>query len=91
MYITINSGAAESAADPRQFPGYEVVRHPSPIYYQSAAGQAIMNVGEQEVGMMVLSEETCPPWWLVCFSSAPGVGIHFSTELVHYVLFIVFH
>ena len=30
--ITIDSGAADSVADPRAFPGYTVSKHPSPIF-----------------------------------------------------------
>ena len=47
--ITIDSGAAESVADPKSFPGYSVRSHPAPRFYQSATGEPIKNVGEQTV------------------------------------------
>ena len=50
--IMIDSGAAESVADPKTFPGYGVRRHERPIFYQSATGEPITNIGEQEVALV---------------------------------------
>ena len=50
--ITIDSGTADSVADPLSFPGYAVARHDGPIMYQSATGEPITNVGEQSVCLL---------------------------------------
>ena len=50
--ITIDSGAADSVADPGVFPGYSVRKHDRPIFYQSATGEPITNVGEQDIAMV---------------------------------------
>ena len=50
--VTIDSGAADSAAAPESFPGYAVIQHSAPQFYQSATGEPIVNVGEQMVTMV---------------------------------------
>ena len=50
--ITVDSGAADSVADPRAFPGYEVRKRLSPVFYQSATGEPITNVGEQQIALL---------------------------------------
>ena len=52
MSITVDSGAEESVADPDNFPGFGVVPHPRPIFYQSASGEPICNRGTQEIAMV---------------------------------------
>ena len=52
VVITIDSGAAESVADPRAFPGYDVKNHSQPILYQSATGQSITFVGEHVIALI---------------------------------------
>ena len=50
--ITIDSGAADSVADPRAFPGYGVKRHETPRFAQRATGEPIVNVGEQDIALV---------------------------------------
>ena len=50
--ITVDSGAADSVADPECFPGYLVKTHPKPIFYQSATGEPITNTGEQAIAVV---------------------------------------
>ena len=50
--ITVDSGAADSVADPESFPGYSVRKHPRPIFYQSATGEPITNIGEQTIALV---------------------------------------
>ena len=50
--ITVDVGAADSVADPKAFLGKEVKRHPSPVVYQSATGEHITNIGEQQVALL---------------------------------------
>ena len=52
MSITVDSGAADSVADPECFPGYAVARHDRPIFYQRATGEPITNVGAQQVAFV---------------------------------------
>ena len=51
--ITIDSGAADSVADPESFPGYAVRKHASPICYQSPTGERITNTGEQDIALLI--------------------------------------
>ena len=39
-------------ASPDSFPGYEVVKHDKLIFYQSATGQPICNVGRQDIAFL---------------------------------------
>ena len=50
--VTVDSGAADSVASPDAFPGYCVVAHPKPEFFQSATGEPIINEGEQRVAMI---------------------------------------
>ena len=50
--ITVDSGAADSVASPESFPGYRVVEHAAPQFYQSATGEPIVNLGEQSIAMV---------------------------------------
>ena len=50
--VTVDSGAADSVADPESFPGYAVIDHPKPQFFQSATGEPIVNLGEQTVAMV---------------------------------------
>ena len=50
--VTVDSGAADSVASPETFPGYQVVEHAAPQYFQSATGEPIINMGEQVVAMV---------------------------------------
>ena len=47
--ITVDSGAADSVADPGSFPGYQVTKHDVPVFYQSATGEPIQNVLQQDI------------------------------------------
>ena len=57
MGITVDSGAADSVESPLSFPGYKVVEHATPQFYQSATGEPIVNLGEQTIAM-VTDEDT---------------------------------
>ena len=50
--ITVDSGAADSVASPESFPGYRIVEHIIPMFYQSATGEPIINLGEQSIAMV---------------------------------------
>ena len=52
MGITVDSGAADSVESPLSFPGYKVVEHATPQFYQSATGETIINIGEQTIAMV---------------------------------------
>lgn len=48
----VDSGAAESVADPGCFPGYQVTNHDVLVFYQSATGEPIQNVGQQNIALL---------------------------------------
>ena len=69
MKVTVDSGAAESVIPETEETRYAKVPHPHQIFYSTASGEPIMNVGDQELPMYSASGRPCAmtiqAWYVV--------------------------
>ena len=88
MRVTVDSGAADSVASPDSFPGYTVIEHTSPQFFQSATGEPIVNMGEQLVAM-VTEEGTLRGMKFQCTKKVrkPLASVKRMVEANHAVVF----
>ena len=59
LEVTVDSGAAESVIPADEIPEYPLKKHEHDIYYSTATGEPIMNMGEQRIPMFAPSGKPC--------------------------------
>ena len=75
LEVTVDSGAAESVIPQNEVPEYPLKAHKHDIYYATATGEPILNLGEQQLPMFTPSGRPCAMTFQACEVSKPLASV----------------
>ena len=87
MKVTVDLGAAESVIPESEETRYPKRRHDQEIFYSTASGEPILNVGEQRIPMWTANGRPCAMTFQACDVMKPLASVKRMVEAGNAVVF----